>query len=125
MDEFYLSEDDLEWLSLKKSEYLSRLIENAKPDDIQFEEYQNFEEFIPGTLTLPDWNAEIIEDKQKIKTFCRTYADPEIFHQVVIGALIPDQDKNEVFVPIISFVTRKEDLIKVFSEGKVSRPILN
>ena len=125
MDEFYLSEDDLEWLSLKKSEYLSRLIENAKPDDIQFEEYQNFEEFIPGTLTLPDWNAEIIEDKQKIKTFCRTYADPEIFHQVVIGALIPDQDKNEVFVPIISFVTRTEELIKVFSDGRVFRPILN
>jgi hypothetical protein len=125
MDQFYLSEEDLEWLSLKKSEYLSRLIENMDEDDIQFENYLDFEQQIPLTLSLPDWSTETIEDKQKIKTFCRTFADPEVFHQMVIGALIPDQDKNDVFVPIISFVTRNEKLIKVFSDGKIARPILN
>lgn len=125
MDEFYLSEEDLEWLSLKKSEYLSKLIEHMKEYDIQFEDYLNFEQHIPLTLSLPDWSTETIEDKQKIKTFCRTFVDPEVFHQMVIGALIPDQDKNDVFVPIISFVTRSEGLIKLFSDGKISRPTLN
>lgn len=112
-------------MSLKKSEYLSVLIEKMDEHDIQFEDYLNFEQHIPLTLSLPDWSTETIEDKQKIKTFCRTFADPEVFHQIVIGALIPDQDKNYVFVPIISFVTRTEKLIQVFSDGKITRPILN
>jgi hypothetical protein len=125
MDEFYLPEEILEWLGLKKSEYLSKLIVNIGPTDFQFEEYLRFEDFIPATLSLPDWSVETIEDKQKVKTFCRTFADPEVFHQIVIGALIPDQDKNEIFVPILSFVTRHESLIKIFSDGEISRRLLN
>ncbi|MBA2403414.1 MAG: hypothetical protein H0V66_01475 [Bdellovibrionales bacterium] len=125
MDDFYLPEETLEWLSLKKSEYLSKLIENIEPDDFQFEEYLRFEDFIAATLSLPDWSVETLEDNQKIKTFCRTFGQPEVFHQMVIGALIPDQEKNEVYVPIISFVTRKESLVKIFSAGKLSRPTLN
>lgn len=125
MDGFYLPEEILEWLGLKKSEYLSKLIVNVEDSDIQFQDYMNYESFIPSTLSLPDWSVESIEDKQKIKTFCRTYAQPEVFHQMVIGAMIPDQDKNDVFVPIISFVTRTENLIRLFSAGNISRPTLN
>jgi len=124
MDEFYLPEEILEWLSLKKSEYLSKLIENVEATDFKFEEYFSFESFIPATLSLPDWSVETIEDDQRIRTLCRTYADPEVFHQVVIGALIPDQEKRDVFVPIISFVTRSESLIKVFS-SEIPRRLLN
>lgn len=125
MDEFYLPEDVMEWLSLKKSEYLSTLIQNMESDDIPFEEYQRFEELIPATLSIPDWNVDTQEDNQRIKIFCRSYADPEVFQQVVIGALVPDQNNNDVFIPIISFVTRKESLVRVFSAGKISRPTLN
>jgi hypothetical protein len=46
-------------------------------------------------------------------------------HQVVIGALIPDQEKNEIFVPILSFVTRHESLIKILCTGDISRGLLN
>lgn len=125
MDEFYLPEEIVEWLGLKKSEYLSKLIVNIGPDDFQFEEYLNFEKFLPETLSLPDWSLETIEDHQKIKTFCRTFADPEVFHQVVIGALISDQEKMDVFIPILTFVTRNESLIKIFSAGEAPRRILN
>jgi hypothetical protein len=125
MDEFYLSEDTIEWLGLKKSEYLSRLIENIDQDDVQFEEYLRFDEMIPSTLSLPDWSIETIEDSMRVKTFCRTFADPEVLHQIVIGAIIADQEKTDVFVPIISFVTRKEKMVNLFSAGKISRPTLN
>lgn len=125
MDEFYLPEEILEWLGLKKSEYLSKLITNIRPDDYQFEEYLSFEEYIPQTLSLPDWSLETLEDKQKVKTFCRTFANPEVFHQVVIGALIPDQDKLDVFIPILTFVTKSEDLIKLFCAGDLPRRTLN
>jgi hypothetical protein len=125
MDEFYLPEEIVEWLGLKKSEYLSRLIVNIKPDDFQFEEYLRFEKYLPETLSLPDWSLETIEDNQKVKTFCRTYADPEVFHQIVIGALIQDQESADVFIPILSFVTKDESLIKIFSAGDGPRRILN
>lgn len=125
MDEFYLPEDVIEWLGLKKSEYLSRLIEHIDQDDIQFEEYLRFDELIPSTLSLPDWSIETLEDNQRVKTFCRTFADPEMLHQIVIGALVPDQEQRDVFIPIISFVTRKEKMVNLFSAGKISRPTLN
>ena len=125
MDGFYLPEEILEWLGLKKSEYLSKLIMNIEPSDFQFEEYLRFDDFIPATLALPDWVVENLEDNQKVKTFCRTFVEPEVFHQVVIGALIPDQEKNEVFVPILSFVTRHESLIKILCTGDISRGLLN
>lgn len=125
MDEFYLPEDMIEWLGLKKSEYLSRLIEHIDQDDVQFEEYLRFDELIPSTLSQPDWSIETREDNQRVKTFCRTFADPEVLHQIVVGALVEDQEKKDVFVPIISFVTRKEKMVNLFSAGKISRPTLN
>ena len=125
MDEFYLPEETVEWLSLKKSEYLSKLIENIADDDIQFEEYTRFDELIPATLSQADWTSEWVEDKQKIKSFFRTFADPEVLHQVVVGALVPDQHHNDVFIPIISFVTRTEAMVGLFNAGKISRPTLN
>lgn len=125
MDEFYLPEDVAEWIGQKKSEYLSKLVENVQADDFQFEDYHRFDELIPSTIGLPDWSSESIEDKQTLRTYCRSYADPEVYQQVVIGVVVLDQDKNEVFIPIISFVSRKENLIGIFCAGKVSRPALH
>ena len=125
MDEFYLPEDIVEWLGLKKSEYLSKLIVNIGPEDIQFEEYMRFDEFLPQTLSLPDWSVDAIEDGQRVKTFCRSFAAPEVFQQVVIGAMIADQNKNDVFVPILTFVTRSESLVMLFSSGNIPRRLLN
>ncbi len=125
MDEFYLPEEIVEWIGLKKSEYLSLLIENVESEDFRFEEYHRFDNLIPATLSLPDWSVESSEDGQRIKIFCRSFADPEVFQQLVIGALVPDQNKQDVFVPILSFVSRKEALITIFSAGKVPPPVLN
>jgi hypothetical protein len=125
MDEFYLPEEILEWIGLKKSEYLSKLIEQVTADDFQFDEYHRFEDLIPSTLAQPDWSIEVTEDGHQVKTYCRMFSDENTFYQIVIGVLVPDQNKNDVFVPIISFVTRDELIIKVFSAGKLNRPLLN
>lgn len=125
MDEFYLSEEDAEWIGLKKSEYLSRLIENQESDDFQFEDFHRFDDLIPATISTSDWNLESMEDGRKIRTYCRSYHDKETFQQIVVGTVIPDQDKNEVFIPILTFVSKKENLVKLFGAGKVSRPLMN
>jgi hypothetical protein len=125
MDEFYLPEDVIEWLGLKKSEYLSKLIENVQADDFQFEEYHQFEDLISSTISLPDWSVEVLEDDRRIKTYYRLYSDEKAFYQVISGLIVEDQNKNDVFVPILSFVTRHEELVKIFCGGKMNRPLLN
>jgi hypothetical protein len=125
MDEFYLPDEIIEWIGLKKSEYLSILIENVSPSDFQFEDYHRFDDHIPATLSLPDWSVEVLEDSYKVKTFYRMYSDQKAYYQVVMGVLVPDQNKNDVFVPILSFVTREEALVKIFCGGKMNRPLMN
>lgn len=116
MDEFYLPEDIVEWLGLKKSEYLARLIGNSLPDDIQFEEYMDFEHLVPNTLATPDWTSDHMEDGHKVKTFVKSYSEKGAFQQVIVGTLVPDQEKQEVFIPILVFATRMETMVHLFGK---------
>ena len=125
MDEFYLPEDLVEWIGLKKSEYLSRLIQSAPEHDLSFDQYQKFDRLIPSTLSLPDWSVELKEDDQRIKIYCRSHHEDEAFFQIIVGVIILDQSQSEVLVPILTYVTRFEFITRLFSGGSPSRPILN
>lgn len=126
-DEFYLPEEVVEWIGQKKSEYLSKLIGLVSEDDYGFEDYHEFEHLIPDTVTEADRVFEEVIDAETVRTFVRTYPEKGGFHQIVLGALIPDINSNaQVFVPIISFVTIKDELVREFLSGEaVSRPTLN
>jgi hypothetical protein len=126
-EDFYLPEEVVEWIGQKKSEYLSRLIELVTEDDLGFEDYHEFEHLIPDTVKEADRVFEEEIDAETVRTFVRTYAEKGGFHQIVLGALIPDTNSNaQVFVPILSFVTVKDELVREFLSGEaVSRPTLN
>lgn len=126
-DDYLISEELAEWIGLKKSEYLSKLIENLATDDFGFERFHEFNHLVTGTIENPDKALEGEEDGQKIRTYIRTYDQGEFFHQVVLGAVIDDKKtSNEIFVPILVFVSRNDELVRIFSVGKVlSRPTLN
>ncbi|MGE3610223.1 MAG: hypothetical protein AB7I27_11590 [Bacteriovoracaceae bacterium] len=126
-DDFYLPEEILEWIGLKKSEYLSRLISFVDPSDYGFEVYHQFDSYISQTIEEADKLIEFKEDNYDLRTYIKTYSSDLFFHQIVIGAVIPDlESEQEVFVPILMFVTKKEELVKIFSahHSKVG-PILN
>lgn len=126
-DDFILSEEISEWIGLKKSEYLSKLIQNQAMDDIGIEEFSNYNYLIEETIQKPDKRLELIEDKQTLRTYIKTYQQKSLFHQVVTGLVVQDhKDFSEVFVPILTFVTRDDNLVRLFSLGKViNPPILN
>lgn len=126
-DDFYIPEEVAEWIGLKKSEYLSKLIEKQVPGDIGFEQFHLYDTYMPGTIERPDKTYESSDDDQKIRTYIKTYSDRSGFHQVVIGVLLDDKKNSaDVFVPIISFVCRESDLVKEFSKGTVlNSPVLN
>ncbi len=119
-DSFYIPEEVAEWIGLKKSEYLSKLIEKSSPDDLGFEDYHRYDAGIPGTIEKPDKTFETIIDHIKVRTYLRTYQEKFAYHQIVIGAVIPDKSSgNEVYVPILSFVTKKNELVREFCQGEV------
>lgn len=126
-DDYFIPEEIAEWIGLKKSEYLSKLIMQVEPDDFGFERYHEFNDLIPGTLENADKVYEGEEEGQKIRTYIRSYNQVETFHQIVLGTVIIDKDaSSEVFVPILAFVTKKDELVREFSVGQViSRPTLN
>ncbi len=126
-DDFSIPEDLESWIGLKKSEYLSVLVENQKQDDFGFEEFHLFDDKIEQTVVTPDRSFEELVDGNQVQTFIRTYSDAKMFHHVVIGTLYVDKKKElEIFCPILTFVTRSEDLVRLFSRGRLkSRPTLN
>ena len=126
-DKFTIPEEVEEWIGLKKSEYLSLLIENSEQGDFGFEEYHLFDHKIPDTVETPDRSFEDTVDGYPLQTFIRTYSDTKMFHHVVVGTHYVDK-KNELeaFLPILSFVTRSEKLVGIFSVGKAkARPTMN
>lgn len=126
-DDFLIPEEVAEWINLKKSEYLSKLIQTQAPGDYGFEEFHLYDTFIPGTIETPDKAFETSVDRMKVRTYLRTYKEKTLFHQLVIGVVVDDKEKKaSVFVPILSFVTRHDELVKSFCEGEViARPTLN
>lgn len=126
-DDFFIPEDIAEWIGLKKSEYLSKLIQHQPKDDFKFEEFHLFDGHIPTTIENPDKAFEYKEDEQTVRLYLRSYNEKGVFHQVVLGVLIDDkQSKASVFVPIICFVSKNDELIREFTHGEViTRPTLN
>lgn len=126
-EDFYLPEEVVEWIGLKKSELLTILIEKMKDDDYGFEEFQSFDHLLPQTIEAPDRAFEEKNDDFPIRTCIRTWPYKTQLHQIIIGAIIPDKNSlAEVFVPILSFVTKKDSVVKEFCRGQIiDRPPLN
>jgi hypothetical protein len=126
-EDFSIPEDVAEWIGLKKSDYLSKLIGLLGADDFGFEEFHLFDDKIPETIESPDKAYEEIQDGFKVRTYIKSYSGKVPFHQIILGALVNDDELNaSVFIPILSFVSRKDDLVKEFSVGSViARQTLN
>lgn len=124
-DDYVISEELEEWIGLKKSELLSDLILKMTPDDFGFEEFHKFDHLVPGTIEAPDKVFESSADGQILRTYVRSYDEKGRVHQVVKGVFLDEKDAS-VFIPILIFISRKDELVKEFAVGQViTRPTLN
>lgn len=126
-DKYSIPDEVEEWIGLKKSEYLSMLIENMGQGDFGFEEFHLFDHKIQETVERPDRSYEEVKDGYSVHTYVRTYSDVKMFHQVVVGCMYQDKKNQvEVLLPILTFVTRSEVVVGKFSVGRpMARPTLN
>lgn len=126
-DNYAIPDEVEEWIGLQKSEYLSLLIENMSEGDYGFEEFHLFDDKIEETVKHPDRSYQENKDGYSVQTYVRTYSDVKMFHHIVVGCMYLDKkNKVEVFLPILSFVTRSVDVVGKFSVGRpMARPTLN
>jgi len=121
MSEIYLNEEDIEWMGLKKSEYLSLLIQNQTSDDYSFADFHLYDHLIPQTLKEPEWVSSVRENKYILKMFCKSHHGEKNLYQVVIGFVAEEKIDDEVFVPILTFVTKDVSLAEQFKSGEVKK----
>lgn len=126
-EKFTIPEELEEWIGLKKSEYLSVLIENQPQEDFGFDEFHLFDHLIPDTVEGPDRSFEDKVDGRLLQTFIRTYSDDRMYYHVVLGSPFADEKAGiEAFLLVLSFVTRSEEVVKKFSTGQArARPTMN
>lgn len=125
-EDFFLTEEAAEWIAQKKSEYLSELVGQIAGDDFGFEEFHLFDHLIPQTISGPDRAFDDKSDTWVIRVMVRSYQNQFTFHHIVVGALIPEKQGSEVLVPIISFVTKRAEVVKAWSRGEpLARPTLS
>jgi hypothetical protein len=126
-EDYFLSEEVLEWIGLKKSEYLSQLITHQQANDFPITEFHQFDTHIPMTIQEADNLYELQDEDYPVRIYIKAYAHDQVFTQIVLGAVLPDEKKDsEIFVPILSFITKDEKLVRLFSVGvSKTHPILN
>lgn len=115
-DDGDFSEEFLEWIGLKKSEYLSWLITNLETHDFGFESFHQFDHLIGGTLERPDeiWYSK--SEDFPLQFFHKSYPREDLTQVVVLAS----EESKEEGVPILSIVTRSEKIASFFKQGQRS-----
>lgn len=111
-----ISDDIEEKLGLLKSTFLSEIIANQKNDDFDFADFLKFDEQIEGVLTAPD---EIWSYEKEVDVFVK-YFMHEGKRASHIILMLRETNQNPLMV-ILSFVTKDEDLRKLFCRGDKKR----
>lgn len=125
-ENFFIDEETVEWISLKKSEYLSQLIIDLSVDDYGFEDFHLFDSYMTSTLDKPDEIYKSFDDNREINIFHRAYKNEVEFYQIIISLALLDDNQQRVIIPILTFVTKREDLLLKWCIGeKVLKTIRN
>lgn len=117
-----IPQDALEDLELKKSEYLADLLDRRSEDDIAFEEFSRYDEFLPMSLEDPD-EVYAMEDENgdDIHTYIKSFqAFGKAFFYVVVcmRVSIKAPEDHDALLPVISFPSTDQNLYKDYAVGE-------
>lgn len=112
----------LEDLDLKKSEYLAALLQNRKEEDIPFELFTKYDDYLPLTIEDPDeiYSKQDIAGDD-IQTYIKSFhAFGESFFYVVLCMKISVKkpEDHEALLPILSFPSNDQELYKDYAIGE-------
>lgn len=120
-DQVSLPKDLLEDIEMKKSEYLAKLLESRDEEDVPFEKFPEYDDYLPLALEEPD---EIFEQNDEagddIKVFIKSFKiNSNTFFYIVLCVEIdiPEADGQRAILPILGFPSQDSNLYKEYATG--------
>ena len=115
------SEEFLEWVGLKKSEYLSWLIAELGPDDFGFDSFHKFDHLVPSTLERADEIWHLKTEDFPLSFYHKSHPREGLIQIVILAT----EKKSAQGVPILSVVTKESKIASFFKQGQRSEgPLL-
>lgn len=121
LDEIQLPRDLADDIDLKKSEFLAILLERRSDDDIAFEEYPLYDDYL--SLTLDDADDEYHNEDDagdEFMTFIKSFKkENKAFFYIALCLQVTIPTTNEVaLLPVLSFPSTDENLYKFYAVGE-------
>jgi len=120
-DDFYLLDETVEWIAQKKSELLAWVIQHRHDDDIPFEEFGDYAERLPETLTQADETWEQVWDGHPIQVQIKMFEQDETVWMFVVSMKAPvmnEEEEGDVIVPVLVLPTRQTVWLKKWLTGQ-------
>lgn len=121
-DEVEIPREAMEDLELKKSEYLAGLLEKRETEDIPFEEFAEYDQYLPLTIEDPDEIYASEDDSgDSIRTYIKSFqikGRPFFYVVVCMKVEIQKPQDHEALLPVISFPSTDQDLYKNYAVGE-------
>jgi hypothetical protein len=115
-DSLYLSQEIVEWLSQKKSEFLAWLIGNMPSHDIPIETYHSYDGEIENTILHPQYHYSYDWCDQKLSVFARHDTKNALWFVLISVEITTNQDT--VFYPLIFIPTKSKEWISTWFQGE-------
>ena len=121
-DEFFLPDEIIEWVGLKKGELLAWVLENRDDEDISFEDYEDFTEKVPEALQNADETWLQKWDGYQIQIQLKMFEEEQIYWLMVVSLKAPvvneQEIQNDVLVPILIVPTKYTSWLKKWRSGE-------
>ena len=115
-DGLYLTQDMVEWLSQKKSEFLAWLIEHIPQNDLKIESYHSYDDQIEATMLDPDYHYRYDWSDQKLSIFVRHDHEKTSLWFVMISVEISTKE-DVVYYPLLFIPTKDKSWLNYWFQG--------
>lgn len=121
--EFKMTEDLMEEVESKKSMILADMLIKRSDDDIDFEQFIEYDEYLEKTLQSPDEIYEFRDDHgdilyTNIKSF-RKLEQSFFYIVLTLPHKISSEKESTIQVPIIGFPSNDEKLYPQYAQGRL------
>jgi hypothetical protein len=120
--EISLPEDVVEDIEMKKSEYLAKLLETRSEEDVPFENFPEYDEYLPMVLDEPDEiYSQTDESGDDVKVFIKSFKIKKqtfFYIAICIEVALPELEEQKALLPVLGFPSHDANLYKEYAYGE-------
>jgi hypothetical protein len=120
--ELTLPEAVVEDIEMKKSEYLAKLLEARSEEDVPFEKFPEYDEYLPMVLDEPDEIfSQTDESGDDVKVFIKSFKINKttfFYIAICIEIELPEFEDQKALLPVLGFPSQDSQLYKEYAFGE-------